>query len=246
MEPIILFGPHLKPMNEAAIQLAYNYFIYPSDTIGVVNVPENSSRAKRINYHKVSKILASIGFAFLIFYFTPVVFNSIIQGNESIVMDSESERIMQALNSTDTYQPAQDSSLPLGSYLKVPKIGIETSIYENSYENHEEALKKGAWRVPDYGTPSQRGVPVILAAHRFGYIAWSNVFRRQHSFYNLPKLENGDTVEIIWDQRKYTYAIYGESEGTEITDYSADLILYTCVDLSSNVRIFKYAKLLRI
>jgi len=37
-----------------------------------------------------------------------------------------------------------------------------------------------------------------------------------------------------------------EEKGEEITDYSADLILYTCEDLSSPIKIIKYARLLEI
>jgi sortase (surface protein transpeptidase) len=83
-------------------------------------------------------------------------------------------------------------------------------------------------------------------AHRFGYLKWTNSYRRKNSFFNLPKLKNEDTIQILWRQRKYTYAVYAESEGTEINDYTADLVLYTCKDLSSDVRFFVYAKLLRI
>ena len=56
----------------------------------------------------------------------------------------------------------------------------------------------------------------------------------------------GDTVEIIWKQRKYVYEIYKEEEGEEISDYTADLILYTCESLKSPIRIFRYARLLEI
>lgn len=240
LEPIFV-------MDEAQIQLAFNYSFAQPDNYPIVTT-ERDFRGK-INIHpRIPKILLSIGLAMLIFYFTPVAINSVVKGNENIVLDAESERIMQALqeNKRENYVPVLDDSLPLGSYIKIPSIGVDTSIYEESLENHEEALKKGAWRVPDYSTPDRQGIPMILAAHRFGYISWSNLFRRQHSFYNLPKLSTGDTVEIIWNQRKYIYAIYAESEGKEISDYSADLILYTCVDLSSDVRIFRYAKLLKV
>ena len=65
--------------------------------------------------------------------------------------------------------------------------------------------------MPDFGTPLDRTKPVILAAHRFGYLAWTNLYRRKNSFYNLPKLKEGDLVEITYKQRKYTYEIYAES-----------------------------------
>lgn len=146
----------------------------------------------------------------------------------------------------EAYQPRFDASLPKEATIRIPSMGVETTINEATYENFEEALKKGVWRVSDFGTPFNRENPTILAAHRYGYLSWSNLFRRKSSFYNLPKLEEGDIVEIIWRQRKYTFAVYGESEGEHITDYSADLILYTCKDLSSPIRYMKYAKLLEI
>jgi sortase (surface protein transpeptidase) len=144
------------------------------------------------------------------------------------------------------YQPALDPTLPTQNSLVIDEIGINTMIGENTVENVEETLKQGVWRVPDFGTPFARKKPVILAAHRFGYLAWSNQFRRENSFYNLPKLDTGDRVEIIWNQRKYIYEIIDSSEGEQIANYQADLILYTCKFLESETRIFKYAKLIEV
>jgi sortase (surface protein transpeptidase) len=144
------------------------------------------------------------------------------------------------------YTPPIDPKLPTTNRLIISSIGVKTEIQEATYNNYESALEKGAWRVSDFGAPSDNSMPTILAAHRFGYLAWTNLFRRQNSFYNLPKLNVGDVVEIDWRQRKYLYEIYASDQGTEISDYSADLILYTCVDLSGPERIFKYARLMEI
>ncbi len=144
------------------------------------------------------------------------------------------------------YTPPFDPKLPKDNHLTIKSIGVSTTIQEATYVNYEDALKKGVWRVSDFGAPGETGVPIILAAHRYGYLAWTNSFRRLNSFFNLPRLQVGDLVEISWRQHKYTYAIYGESKGENITDYSADLILYTCETLNGPVRIFKYAKLLKI
>lgn len=146
----------------------------------------------------------------------------------------------------DVYQPRFDPSLPLENRIIIPSAGIETKINEMPLENYEEALKVGVWRVPDFGTPYDRKLPVILAAHRYGYLKWSIPYRLKNSFYSLPKVKVGDTVEIIWRQRKYVYEVYAEGKGEEISDYSADLILYTCESLTSPVRIFKYARLLQV
>ena len=137
----------------------------------------------------------------------------------------------------------RDVSLPEGHYLSIPKIGVDTVIWEGESDNYDKALKKGIWRVSDFGDPTNRAKPIILAAHRFGYLEWTQAYRLKNSFYKLPELKNGDRVEIVWDQRRYTYQIQKVEEGTEIADYSSDLILYTCKFLVSPVRIFVYATL---
>ncbi|MCH7951907.1 hypothetical protein IH980_04180 [Patescibacteria group bacterium] len=144
------------------------------------------------------------------------------------------------------YQPAVDPSLPKEGRVRIAKIGVDTSILEESAENYEKALRKGVWRVPGFGTPFERRFPSILVAHRFGYLSWSNAYRKKNSFFNLPKLSPGDRVEIIWQQRRYVYEIYGGDETERVTDYTADLILYTCRYLESPIRIFRYAKLVAI
>lgn len=144
------------------------------------------------------------------------------------------------------WQPAFNQKLSRETVIKIPEINLDTTVNERTYQNYEDALRLGVWRVPDFGTPADRDKPVILAAHRFGYLEWSNLYRRKNSFYNLPKLNNGDLVEIVYKQRKYIYEIYDESRGEEIKDYGASLILYTCETLNSKIRIFKYARLLQV
>lgn len=139
----------------------------------------------------------------------------------------------------------KDVSLPEGHYLSIPKIGVDTILWESSSERYEEALRKGVWRVSDFATPDKpEGKPVILAAHRFGYLEWTQDYRLKNSFYKLPDLKNGDMIEIIWNQHRYNYQVTRVEEGTAISDDSSDLILYTCKFLVSPVRILVYAKLI--
>jgi sortase (surface protein transpeptidase) len=136
--------------------------------------------------------------------------------------------------------PPVDPSLPTKNGLIIENIGLRGEIHEG--DNWQEILKLGIWRVPDFANPTQTNKPVILAAHRWGYLSWSNAFRKLNSFYNLPKLKKGDKISLIWEQRQFEYEIYDKSEGTAITDYSASLILYTCQLWNSPTRIFVYAK----
>lgn len=136
--------------------------------------------------------------------------------------------------------PDLDPSLPTQNGMIIDSIGVRGEIHEGDYS--EAILRSGLWRVPEFGTPENNTTPIIIAAHRWGYLSWTAAFRKLNSFYNLPNLKIGDTVQINWNQRKFIYKIYAEDTGESITDYSANLILYTCQLWNSPIRIFKYAK----
>ncbi len=140
-------------------------------------------------------------------------------------------------------QISKDPTLPEGHYVTIPKIWVNTSILEAPSADYESALRKGVWRVGEFSTPDKTDRPMILAAHRFGYLEWTQSYRLKNSFYKLPELKNGDMVEVVWDQHRYTYQVQKVEEATEITDYSSDLIMYTCKFLVSDIRIVVYAKL---
>ena len=168
--------------------------------------------------------------------------------NENLgISTAEVQNLKNGINTQKSdYEPTFDAKLPVVNHLVIPSIGVNTDIQEASLNDYEDALKKGVWRVSDFGAPDNTGEPIILAAHRFGYLVWTDLFRRENSFYNLPKVKIGDVIEIDWKQRKYLYEVYATNKGTEITDYSADLILYTCESLIGPERIFVYAHLVQI
>lgn len=141
--------------------------------------------------------------------------------------------------------PEKNVSLPEGHYLTIPKIGVDTVIWDGEYSEYEKLLRHGVWRVPDFSKPDEvgEGKPTILVAHRFGYLDWTQEYREQNSFFNLPELKPGDEIEVMWDQRRYKYRVERVEEGREISDYGVDLILYTCKFYVSPVRIFVYAEL---
>lgn len=140
------------------------------------------------------------------------------------------------------YEPAFDPTLPEGSWVRIPKIGVDTPALPTLDSN--EALDTGVWMVPDFGRPGDDEQPIIMAAHRFGWKWWwQNDYWKKNSFYLLTDTQPGDRVEVVYEQRKWVYEIYAVEEGEEITDYDADLILYTCKFLNSPIRYFRYAKL---
>lgn len=143
----------------------------------------------------------------------------------------------------EKYIPPQDETLPKGDWIVIPRIGVRSELQPT--QNPEEALATGMWLVPDFGRAGDTETPMIVAAHRFGWEWWwQSDYWKYNSFYNLPTTEPGDRVEIISDQRKWVYEIYAGEEGEEISDYEADLILYTCKFLKSPLRHFRYARLI--
>jgi len=205
-----------------------------------------------LSFRKLSKFSALIGIALVLTFFAPraLTFGKTIISTtfENFRMSrTEVQTLKSDLNtSKPVYFPPFDPRLPLTNHLVIASIGVDTDIQEATADNFEAALKKGVWRVSDFGAPNDNGRSIILAAHRFGYLAWTNSYRRNNSFYNLPKVKVGDMVEIDWSQRKYLYEVYATSKGTQILDYSADLILYTCETLTGEEKVFIYARLIQV
>jgi len=140
--------------------------------------------------------------------------------------------------------PEKDTSLTETNTLIIPKIGVKAKIITG--KDPLKALDKGPWIVYDYANPEQNYLgettkSIIIASHRFGYSSWTTEYRNKISFFNLPNTKIGDKVIIIWNQREYIYEIYALEESTYISDYTADLILYTCKYYNSPERIFRYA-----
>ena len=180
---------------------------------------------------------------------TSEVLGKALQETSKSITSQAKANVVAPTETVSTVEISRDVSLPEGHYLSIPKIGVDTIIWEGESDNYDKALKKGVWRVNDFATPDMAtpgsGKPVILAAHRFGYIEWTQTYRLKNSFYKLPDLKPGDEVEIVWNQHRYKYQVTKLEEGEKITDYSSDLILYTCKYLVSPIRIFVYAKIIQ-
>lgn len=198
-------------------------------------------------YIAVGLLLMMVAFAIFLLPLSPEIYytlNTSATENELSSLtqiNSDLETYLDKEKSSDeVYLPPIDETLPKTNTLIIPRIDLEGAINEGV--NPEEVLKNGIWRVNNFGTPEEK-VPIILASHRFGYLSWDSDFRKNNSFYDLPKTQIGDKVIIIWNQRKYEYTITQVEEGTQISNYESDLILYTCKLFNSPIRIFRYAKL---
>lgn len=234
----VLIYHHLYNKNFGTVEVSV-----PAD---ITYSPIATGRSYISLIHRVSKIMAVLGLMTLILAFGPTISSFFATDYLGSTAREATPAVTQTVKAVDDYMPRFDPTLPMGGRLIIPSIGVKTDINEATLANYEDALRKGVWRVSDFGDPATRTMPTIMAAHRFGYLAWTNSYRKLNSFYNLPKALVGDIVEIDWQGRKYMYEIYSTGKGENITDYSADLILYTCESLAGSEKNFVYARLLRV
>ena len=203
------------------------------------------------NINQLLKVYQIIGFGFifitlvlLVIPLTPYVWYRLNPDAVNIDEEKIIKEVVEVKEDVEKKEPESDippfdPNLPEGYFVLIPSIGINSPI--TASKEYKTALRKGTWIVSDFGTPEMDTLPIILAAHRFGYNSWGVEKRNLISFYNLPKTEPGTRVSIYWNQREYVYEIYDGNIGTYVTDYSADLILYTCKYYNSPERIFRYA-----
>lgn len=246
-EPIKLKAPVTKPQAES--------------TNRKTPLPKFSKHKPLKISTKVTAFLSAgiVGLAVVlaVILFLPSMYYKIFPGEAVPVMPASSGTPLggsftQEPVAPSRYEPPFDPNLPEGDWISIPRIGVRTELRETA--DPDEALNEGVWWVPDFGQPGDLEEPMIVAAHRYGWKWWWNtltdpedpqsLYALRNSFYKLPDTEPGDVIEIISGQRKYIYEIYAGEENNEITDYQADLILYTCKFLNSPIRHVRYARLI--
>lgn len=113
----------------------------------------------------------------------------------------------------------------------IPRIKASVQIFEG---DQEDALSKGAWhRKPEQGNPLIGG-NFIVTGHRFNFALTPSKVKNSSPFYNIDKLQNGDTIFIVWEGEVYEYEVSKiytvKPNQVEIEDQSEEhkLTLYTC------------------
>jgi LPXTG-site transpeptidase (sortase) family protein len=142
-----------------------------------------------------------------------------------------------ALNET-TASAAITAPIAETNRLLIPKIGVDTAIVEglalDVLDRHE-----GVW----HQTGSVAG-NFVLAGHRFRYLPPNT-----STFYNLDRLERGDTIAVDWFENRYTYKVVDKKTVDEkrvdviAATNTARLTLYTCSDRRERDRIVVVAEL---
>jgi sortase A len=111
--------------------------------------------------------------------------------------------------------------------LLVPAMVLDAPIHEGA---SMKTLDKGLWRLPHSSTPD-KGSNTVIVAHRFTYA------NPRGTFYHLDKVQNGDTVAVLWHGKKYHYTVV-ETKRVPATETAVEaptdtptLTLYTCTPL---------------
>ncbi|MBI2356588.1 sortase [Candidatus Dojkabacteria bacterium] len=115
-------------------------------------------------------------------------------------------------------------------YLTIPSIGLNE--YVGVGRDGSESLKEGLWHIPYTYYPGENG-NVVIAGHSINYGSLV-----PPSFFYLHRVERGDTVEIEYKGRLFTYKVTNKSvvKPNDISVESSHngeeiLTLYTCTPI---------------
>lgn len=115
---------------------------------------------------------------------------------------------------------------PEENTLIIPAIRLDTKVFEGDIDN----LNKGIWHRNFSGDPAAGG-NMVLIGHRFQFTSGEN------TFYQLPKVKEGDLIGLFWNQVEYNYKIEEVFEVNPSDVYIENpteehiLTLYTCTPL---------------
>ncbi len=238
-------------------RIATPNWIKTQNQFDMANEPDMILEAQRISqprptqsiWRAVARLGATmimiVAFTIAAAIIVPELYYTIFAGSavEDVAKQAQEQQLEDSKEQVkEPYLPVKNLELPTGAWVSIPRIGVYSELIPS--ESPSEALDKGTWLVPDFGRPGDDKLPTIIAAHRYGWDWWwQSDYWKYNSFYLLTETQPGDRVEVIYDQRRWVYEIYAAEEGELITDYSADLILYTCKHLNSPIRHFRYANL---
>jgi LPXTG-site transpeptidase (sortase) family protein len=134
------------------------------------------------------------------------------------------------LTETIRARTAPTAGQPHPNSLIIPAMLLNQPTLEGSEKDWFNILKNGIWRWPGSSTPDKGGNTVLLA-HRFSYTG------PRGAFYDLNKLQPGDKIGLIWNDKTYVYKVVSSAQvpptDTSIEDNTPDsrLTLFTCTPL---------------
>lgn len=145
-----------------------------------------------------------------------------------------------ALANASTNGDKENKPIPNENRLVMPSISLNEEIKEGSSIS---VIDDGSvWRRPNTSVDPLIGNMVVVG-HRFTYSNPSG------SFYNLDKINVGDTLALYWSKKEYIYKVEQikvvEASNTEIESPTTDnrLTLYTCTPIwSAKQRLVVIAK----
>jgi LPXTG-site transpeptidase (sortase) family protein len=134
--------------------------------------------------------------------------------------------LVAANSASQPNKPTPPEVIPADNTLVIPRLEMQQIIYDGP---DARTLRKGVWHRPHTGSPDQ-GSNTVLVGHRFTYDGPA-------IFYNLDKVQTGDSIVIYWNHQKYSYKVAAVEvvppTAIEIEAPTNDplLTIYTCTPL---------------
>jgi len=100
----------------------------------------------------------------------------------------------------------------------IKKIGVDKQIV---VVNDIKDVHENIWLRPIGSTPD-KGHNSVFLAHRYKKIGGTSA----STFFDLPKLTDGDKIQVVWEGKIYNYTVYS----TQVVSPTATYVQYPTVD----------------
>lgn len=181
-------------------------------------------RIIKITLSLISCILLLIGV-----YITYSVFYPEIYYQRNLKNALQPPQEVQSVSTASAITPTPDQEI-YPDKLIIPKIGVDMELGTDP-----KSLDTAGWITNLYPDNS----PMVIAAHRFGWIGMPNDRKISHTLYNIDKLNVGDEMIVQWNRKKQIFKVKDIIEADNnpaIKD--GEILIYTCKFLRSDVRVF--------
>lgn len=137
-------------------------------------------------------------------------------GGDDLIDKEENEEDIEELEEEDYVYCQEDK-------VSIPSIDIDAPVVETigiTETEYRESLDSGVVRFPGSGYPGQEGLTILL-----GHSAppgWPDI-NFDRIFTEIDKLEEGDKIEVCYDNRLSVYTVIDKERGQQIYEVGDDV-----------------------
>ncbi len=178
---------------------------------------------------KITLSLISCIFLLIGVYISYTVFYPEIYYQKNLKNKLQPPQSIESVSTASATDPTQPKII-FPNRLIIPNIGVDMELGTDP-----KTLDTAGWITNLYPDNS----PMVIAAHRFGWVGMPMDKRVTHTLFNIDKLKVNDKVIIQWNGKKEIFIVKDIGEATNNPSIKdGEVLIYTCKFMESDLRIF--------